>query len=142
MKTIVIFLLLVLISCKPTIYLTETRIEKDELGNNKTCNELIDFVSKNMFYVETDNSYILSYSFTNILTRRYIGCLSKLKFDQVETLFGQPSCKTNNQLCYYLYVDLPNGVSNEAVNIVERPSITFTKNGDRIKLGAACECEK
>ncbi len=141
---IFLFAIVTCLSCNSKIYLVNTE-NSTNLNLEGVCKELNRFVPNNVFYVETDNSYLLAESFSSILTYRYGACLGQLDLDKVKILFGKPSCETSTQVCYYLYQKLPSNTSNEYIKQLKKlpkPSMTFTLIDKKIRLGGKCNCEK
>ncbi len=121
------------------IYLTHSTLKKTEIQQQE-CKELKDFVAQNMFYIKSDNSYLLARGFQSILATSYDKCIENLTLSEIKQLFGYPTCETNNQLCYHLYLYRP--VSSQELRVAENLALVFTTIGNKVKRGGKCNCNK
>ncbi|MFK7949989.1 MAG: hypothetical protein AB8G11_20535 [Saprospiraceae bacterium] len=143
MKYLIYIAIICLIGgCSPSIYKTKTTISIT--GRSEKCVEFIDFVKNNMFYVEEDNSYLLSYAFQNVIVNaKYVECMSKFTFEEMISLFGKPSCQTEKCASYYFYQYIPNSVTYDELRInPDKFIFAFKKDDNSYKRVNKCDCEK
>ncbi|MFK7948105.1 MAG: hypothetical protein AB8G11_10960 [Saprospiraceae bacterium] len=140
---IYIFLVFMLSSCQNVFLIKKSKNSISSLESRKTdCDNLSEFIHNNMFYISRKNSYLLSHSFQTVLFR-YKECLEQLSYQEAVKTFGKPSCQTDNQSCYYLYFELPQNVSFNDLRLNPQSFvIVLTKDGNGVRLGKDCNCEK
>ncbi|MFK7950365.1 MAG: hypothetical protein AB8G11_22440 [Saprospiraceae bacterium] len=143
-KIIFLFISIILISCQKNIYPINPTITKENLSlKGEKCPELIEFINKNVFFVKETNSYVVSHMFSHMITKYYYDCVVNLSFEEIPTLFGEPSCQTETQLCYYFHFHLPKNVTFEDVKLREEGFVmVFTKKDNKTQLGGFCNCKK